>query len=162
MNTITHGLLPVITAGMCERAYLGPDGRRGFFSRRDILLIGLAGAAPDLFDPHLSLADRYSSWTHNVFAWAGFTLLVVVLHAWRSQLISRRLGLWLSAAYLLHLFCDAIAGGIAWLYPFATDSIIGQYLVPSKLWIPLDLVCFLTTYFIFRAIPRFKKLTNTT
>ena len=158
MNTITHALLPVIAAGVCGRAYLGAEARGNAFSRRGFLLIGVAGAAPDLLDPHLSLADRYSSWTHSVVAWAGFTLILVVLHAWRAGIIDRRLGLWLSGGYLLHLFCDAIAGGIAWLYPFAPDAIVGHYLISPRLWLPLDLACLLFTYFLFRAIPRFRKV----
>jgi len=157
MNTITHALLPVIAAGVSERADLGPESRRGSLTTRDFLFIGLAGAAPDLLDPHLSLADRYSSWTHNLAAWAGFSLLIVAVLLWQRQGFSLRLAAWLSGAYLLHLFCDAIAGGIAWLSPFAADSIIGSYLVSPALWLPLDVACLLATYLRFRAVPRLRK-----
>ncbi len=160
MNTITHALLPVIAAGVYERAYLGENERRGSLSNRDILLIGVAGAAADLLDPHLSLAHRYTSWTHTMITWAGFALILAGLHAWRGNLLSRQLMAWLSGAYLLHLFCDAIAGGIAWLYPVVPNAIIGAYFVPPILWIPSDILCVLATYGIFRAIPRYHRLTN--
>ena len=55
----------------------------------------LAVLADDVGLDHLSLADRYSSWSHNLFAWAGFTLLVIGIHAWRHRWINRRLAGWL-------------------------------------------------------------------
>lgn len=59
----------------------------------------------------------------------------------------------LSGAYLLHMVCDAISGGIAWAYPFG-PQIIGARLVRHIWWIPLDLACGVTAYLIFRAIPK--------
>jgi len=60
MNTVTHTLIPAIIAGICARAYRKPEKRSEPLSSRDILIIGLFGAAPDLLNPHLSLDARYT------------------------------------------------------------------------------------------------------
>ena len=61
-----------------------------------------------------------------------------------------------SLAYFLHLFCDAIAGGINWLSPVG-DAFWGEYWFPVILWTPMDVVLVLTCYFLFRAIPGWKR-----
>jgi len=154
MNTITHALLPVIAAGMYERSYAPTSRRRGALSPKAIALIGVFGAAPDLLNPHLSLAARYTSWSHGLAFWVALTLMLVICSAARRpKPPSWHLTVWLAGAYLLHMVCDAISGGIAWGYPFTTE-IIGVRLVPYIWWTPLDLVGGVTAYLIFRAIPR--------
>lgn len=61
-----------------------------------------------------------------------------------------------SAAYLLHLVCDSISGGVNWLYPYY-DVIWGEYWVSPMLWIPLDVVCLLLCYYLFRLRPLLEK-----
>ncbi|MBK1814287.1 hypothetical protein JIN84_01520 [Luteolibacter yonseiensis] len=60
-------------------------------------------------------------------------------------------------AYLLHMICDAISGSINWLHP-SGNFIWGDYYVDPIYWIPLDVVCFLTTYYLFRIAPLRKKI----
>ena len=154
MNTVTHALLPVIAAGLYERSYAPKSRRRGTLSSNAIALVGIFGAAPDLLNPHISLAARYTSWSHGLFFWASLTTTLVLYGAVRR--LKRpywSIAPWLSGAYLLHLACDAISGGIAWAYPF-TYQIIGARIVSYRWWIPLDLVCAVAAYLIFRAIPR--------
>lgn len=154
MNTVTHALLPVIAAGLYERSYALKDHRRGTLNPKTIAVIGIFGAAPDLLNPHLSLAARYASWSHGVFFWGLLTIgLVIYAAIKRSQPSIWATVAWLSGAYLLHMGCDAISGGIAWAYPFG-HQIIGARIVSYRWWMPLDIVCFVAAYLIFRAIPK--------
>lgn len=164
MNTLTHALLPVLAAGVLARISPANDkhpeksSRIVPYGKKAILLIALAGAAPDLLTPHLSLEARYSSWSHSIFAWLGisFFILLLQLHPRSKQWIDRRTSIWCSAAYALHLISDAISGGIAWLYPWKPD-VIGDYYVNPIFWIPLDVLCFLGAYFLYRVIPRIRQ-----
>ena len=154
MNTVTHALLPVIAAGLYERSYALKDQHRGALSPKAIAMIGIFGAAPDLLNPHLSLAARYSSWSHGLFFWALLTIGLVIDAAIRRSQPSRwGVVVWLLGAYLLHMGCDTISGGIAWTYPFG-HQVIGARIVPYRWWMPLDIVSFVTAYLIFRAIPK--------
>ena len=69
MNTVTHALLPVVLAKTC----LGRDGQP---KRWEWLALAVAGAAPDLINPHIYLEDRMTSWSHALPAWLGFTVLL--------------------------------------------------------------------------------------
>jgi len=51
------------------------------------------------------------------------------------------------------MVCDAISGGIAWAYPFG-HQIIGARIVTYRWWMPLDIVCGVAAYLIFRVIPK--------
>jgi len=55
MNTVTHALLPVIAAAVCESGFQLFKAKRNHWSCKQLLLVGLFGAAPDLLNPHLSL-----------------------------------------------------------------------------------------------------------
>jgi membrane-bound metal-dependent hydrolase YbcI (DUF457 family) len=92
MNTVTHALIPAIVAGICARAYRDPKKRSGILSSKDILIIGVFGAAPDLLNPHLSLDARYTSWSHSLFCWLGLTLLLLILGLkWKAWLTPRKI-----------------------------------------------------------------------
>jgi len=73
MNVLTHALLPAVLAA----PLLPQTSRRAFYLSGGI--VAIAGALPDLLTPHLSLAARYASYSHTVFAWAGFNVFLVVL-----------------------------------------------------------------------------------
>ena len=73
MNVLTHALLPALLAA----PLLPQTTPRVFYVSGGI--VALAGALPDLLTPHLSLAARYASWSHTVFAWAGFNILLIGL-----------------------------------------------------------------------------------
>ena len=139
MFVVTHALLPVLAAQCAQGASLAMRRRLLFIEPRSLIAIGVAGAAPDLLSPHLSLAARYSSWTHNVWFVLG-AILVIFLIARLFDPISRRLtcvSLWL--AIVLHLATDACSNGINWLHPLRHD-ILGTTLIPYRLWIWSDLL----------------------
>ena len=156
MNTVTHALLPVLAAGVYNRSQRLVEERRGVFSPKQLIAIGLFGAAPDLLNPHLSLDDRYSSWSHGVLFWAFLTIGLIAFRLARSRPRAMYMALWLSGAYLFHMFCDAISGGVAWLYPLGGD-IVGAYYIEPIWWIPLDVICCLFAYGLFRAIPGIRR-----
>lgn len=145
MDTITHALAPVIIARLTL-------GKPGWMPRYGLLSIGLAGAMPDLINPHLSLASRMTSWSHGLPFWGGLTVVLLAFAMARPRVLPVRLAVLLSAAYLFHMACDAISGGINWLYPAAT-FVWGDYYVDPIWWIPLDVVCVLTVYVMFRLVP---------
>lgn len=145
MNTVTHALIPVICARLAVK-------RNVWMGRWTPYQIALAGASPDLLNPHLSLEARMTSWSHGLPAWLAFTAILII-----SSLVSRgklpmSLVCWLSGAYLLHIACDAISGGVNLLYPVKT-WVIGDYWIDPVWWVPLDVLCLLVVYFLFRVIP---------
>ncbi len=146
MDTVTHALLPVIAVGLAA-----PRAR--WLGRWGLLAIGVAGALPDLLSPHLSLQARMASWSHGLPCWALFSVLVLLLAVAASRgRGSIRLAGAMSAAYLLHLVCDGISGGVNFLGPVG-DWYWGDYWVAPVWWVPLDVACLLTCYFMFRVIP---------
>lgn len=143
MNTITHALLPVLTCSLIGKRSLLTSGLK----TKEYFLIALFGAAPDLLNPHFTLAARYASWSHSLWFWA--TLTAVLFAIFRTKQISGSMVVLLSTSYFTHLLCDALAGGLAWNYPFSA-RVIGNYYIVATWWIPLDAVCILIAYFKFR------------
>jgi len=154
MNTVTHALIPVI-AVVVDQGRVRENGEP-YWNKKTLALVAIAGALPDLLNPHLSLAARYTSWSHGVPALGGLCFLLVLVYLTRRQRSDLPLLTILLVAYALHLFCDMVAGGIAWWYPFA-GSVVGDYYVLPALWIPLDIACLCVVYFIYRAVPNYKK-----
>jgi len=154
MNTVTHALLPVIATRLAA-------GKAPWLGRWGLIAVGIAGALPDVLSPHLSLAARMSSWSHGLLFWGVLTVILLLASLLSRRRMTIRLAIACSAAYLLHLFCDAISGGINWAYPVA-DRIWGAYWVDPILWVPLDILCLLACYAIFRLIPLWKKARHKT
>lgn len=132
MNVVTHALLPALLAApLLPRTPVAEH-------RRFVGAIAVAGALPDLLHPHLSLAARYASWSHSVFALGGFALLLALAAgAGVRRWLPARALLLAFAAYALHLATDALSGGIAWLYPLARET-IGFRLIRYAWWFPID------------------------
>ena len=152
MDTVTHALLPVIVTAVALR-----DSRPEWLCKRGgLIVIGIAGALPDLLSPHLSIDSRLTSWSHGLPFWFLLSSLLLLLCLVIRNRWNWRLALASSAAYGLHLFCDAISGGINLLHPYRT-LIWGDYWVPPMYWIPLDIVCVLTCYWMFRLKPLWQK-----
>jgi hypothetical protein len=149
VNTVTHGLAPLLLAHACLRG-------RWSLSGRQLAIVGVLGAAPDLINPHLTLEARKASWSHGLPAWAVLTVVLVIVSLLWKRRCPPRLAVVGSLAYLLHLLCDAIAGGINWLSPVG-DAFWGEYWFPVVLWTPTDVVLVLTCYFVFRAIPGLRR-----
>jgi hypothetical protein len=139
MFVFTHALLPVVLGA----PLLPRTSRRGF--QIATAVVALSGAMPDLLTPHLSLAARYASWSHSVFAWAAFSTLLLL--AGRRWLPLRVCGL-AALAYGLHLAGDAVAGGIAWAYPISHDVIARRW-IPYRFWLPLDVVMLAVTVLVY-------------
>jgi putative exporter of polyketide antibiotics len=149
MNTVTHALAPVILVKVLGGRFL-KSGWRSF------LAIGIAGALPDILNPHISLESRMTSWSHGLPCWIAFTLVVLTVATLSRKRIPYSLALLIAASYLLHLFCDAISGGINWMYPISS-LVWGRYWVSPLLWIPLDVFFVISCYVVFRAFPKIKQ-----
>jgi len=98
------------------------------------------------------LLARYSSLSHGILFWFILTIALLLFAFLKRKMLPFYLAGWFSAAYLLHLFCDGISGGIAWLYPLRGD-IVGRYYIQPIWWSPLDIICALLAYGMFRIIP---------
>ncbi len=128
---ITHGLSPLVGIGFADLA----AGRQ--LERANLILIALAGAAPDILSPHLSLDARLHSWTHNLWFLLGSIPVWLLLAHRFADTRWLTTGLLMVFATGFHLFCDAISGGIAWLYPYS-DEVIARRWVPYSWWLALD------------------------
>jgi len=149
MDIVTHALAPVLIARLICRG----DKRLG---GRALIAIGVAGALPDLICPHLSLEARMSSWSHGLPCWGVFAVGCLVGNLANPRRVPLRLACLLAFAYLLHLVCDAVSGGVDWLYPVG-HFVWGEYWVDPVWWIPLDVTFLLLAYFIFRLRPMFAR-----
>jgi membrane-bound metal-dependent hydrolase YbcI (DUF457 family) len=149
MNTVTHALLPVICVRLIAKS---PQ----WLGRRGPIYIGLAGAMPDLINPHLSLEARLTSWSHGIPFWLAISTIFVISSLCSRGQFSVKLAACMSAAYLLHIICDAISGGVNFFYPIR-NATWGDYWVDPLWWIPLDIICLLLCYTLFRLIPLWKQ-----
>jgi hypothetical protein len=145
MDTVTHALLPVILIGAVA-------GQKPWLGRWGLVAVGAAGALPDLLSPHLSLEARLSSWSHGLPFWLLFTIGVVSAALISRRRFDLRLAVAVSGAYLFHILCDAVSGGVNFLYPYR-DLVWGAYWVDPVFWIPLDVICILACYWMFRVLP---------
>ncbi len=140
MTPITHFCFPLICA-------MAVDSPRGWqdppaFTKRELIEIGIGGMLPDIIDPHLSLALRLGSWTHSII----FVLLIVAIIKIMDVHHSCRWQHWFVFAVGSHLFLDALSGGVRLWYP--AEHVVGGTLIPFFLWLPIDVVCASTAYFL--------------
>lgn len=144
MFVITHALVPVLLAQAVALAV----PKRVEWRKRDYAAIMLAGALPDLLDPHMSLADRLSSWTHTLwFALAWLPLTLALTRWWWKPPSPMAFAGVVVLAVPLHLFADAISGGIGWLHPWKKE-VIGSRLIPPDNWFAWDGWMMATTAFL--------------
>ena len=147
----THTLLPVCCALVLDNISLA-KGRGHFFPAWTIPVIGVFGALPDVCTPHLSLEARFTSWSHTAYYVGGLALVCPMVASFFPNHRARiAIACWLAS--FLHLFCDAIAGGIAWLYPWRGDLVIGTYFITLDQWIFWDIGFVLLTWFLVRLRP---------
>ena len=149
MDVFTHAFAPVILTRIVF-------GRPAWIRSYGFLAIGIAGALPDLLNPHLSLAARHHSWSHGLPFWLLITAFFFALTCVKKLKVSWQLAAILSFSYVFHMICDTISGGVNWLYPFGHFQ-LGEYFVDPVYWVPLDVVTFLITYFLFRMLPLMEK-----
>ena len=147
----THTLLPVCTCLVADNLSV-VAGRGRIYQTRSLCAVAVFGVLPDLCTPHLSLEDRYASWSHTVWFMAGLIVVVAMIGCLFEKGYRLRVALacWIAAA--LHLAADAISGGIAWLYPWRTD-VIGRYYIPAPNWIWFDAFFILSAWFLIRVVP---------
>ncbi|MGI9244722.1 MAG: metal-dependent hydrolase [Verrucomicrobiales bacterium] len=158
MDTPTHALIPVIAYGLMRQEVLISGTRSEKLAVvRTAVIVGLVGALPDMVDPHVTLAERLRSWSHCLTTWVGFSALLWLISLIQPRWLSAKFALGLSLTYLSHLFGDAIAGGIGWSYPLS-DATIGDYYVHPRWWIPLNYVCVIGTYIVFRVMPMWSRI----
>ena len=142
MNTVTHALLPVVLAKTCLGKGLQPR-------RWQWVMLALAGALPDVINPHIYLESRMTSWSHGLPAWIAFSALIAIACLIKPLKLRPALAVMMSVAYLLHILCDAVSGGVNLLHPFG-HYILGDYWVGFGWWIPFDAILVLTCYYFFR------------
>ena len=154
MDTPTHVLIPVIVYGLMRQEGLTSGGSvEKMAIVRTAVIIGIVGAMPDAMDPHRTLEERLNSWSHSLLACVGFSALFFGVSLVRDGWVSRWFALGLGATYFSHVVGDAVAGGVGWSYPFFR-SVIGDYYIPPEWWIPLDLVCVVVAYLVYRVVPK--------
>lgn len=133
-----HALLPVTGCLGIEAVSLKCRGVR-VYPDWTLPVVALFGVLPDLCSPHISLQDRYDSWSHTLL------FLVVILPfcagmTWwfpKGTRVRVAVAAWIAAAS--HLAADAFSGGIPWLHPWS-DKPIGDYHVQPENWLFFDAV----------------------
>jgi len=88
---------------------------QGLPTRRERILVTLAGVAPDLDGLGLALypwdgGAAYGSWHHLI----GHNIFLALIVAGLCSLAGWRCGLLAFAAFHLHLVCDLLGSGAAW------------------------------------------------
>ncbi|QJE95799.1 metal-dependent hydrolase [Luteolibacter luteus] len=152
----THTLLPVCLGLAAENLSLA-KGKGHVFPEWALPVIGLFGALPDLCSPHISLEDRMTSWSHTVWFMAGLIPVCAMVCSFFPNGYRWRVAVALWLASLLHLFADAIAGGIAWLRPWRLD-VIGDYYIPAAQWLWWDIGFVFLTWLLVRLRPHSEAL----
>jgi hypothetical protein len=78
----THACAPALIA-LANDALRLRRGRVRLFAKKHLIAIGLAGALPDLLNPHLALSARYSSWSHTLwFILAIYPVYIIICRTW--------------------------------------------------------------------------------
>ena len=131
-----HALLPVTGCLGIEVVSLKWRGVR-VFPDWTLPVVGLFGVLPDLCSPHISLEDRYDSWSHTLL-FLGVILPFCAGMTWwfpKGTRLRVALAAWTAAA--LHLAADSLSGGITWLHPWSEEA-IGDYHVQPENWLFFD------------------------
>lgn len=150
MTTVTHVLAPILVVRVIHLL----SERHKHLNGWDYLWIGIAGGLADIINPHYYLSDRLTSWSHGLPFWLLFSLVILLIAviAQRSnkfKFLTVAVAFYCSFAYLLHLFVDALSGGINLFYPLFNYN-WGYYLIPFPLWIPADILNLALVYIAFK------------
>jgi hypothetical protein len=137
LTVITHALAPVLVATVFD-AIRVQTGKKKYFSLKQLIAIGIAGALPDILGMHFSLRGRYTSWTHNIWFLLGIypVYILVAKRYFRENWLLLTNLLWLATAF--HLYIDARSGGIVLFNPYG--SVVGDYLIRWPYWVKADIV----------------------
>jgi len=121
------------------------------FPVRSLWTVGIFGILPDLCSPHISLDARYSSWSHTVWFMGGLVLVAGMAGTFQERGSRWKVALACWFASALHLACDAVSGGIAWLYPWR-DDVVGRYFIPPEQWMWFDAGFVLLAWLLVRSL----------
>lgn len=147
----THTLMPVCGCLLADNISVAA-GRGRVFPTAALWTIAVFGALPDLCTPHISLEERYTSWSHSVWFMACMLFVAGVTGGFfqKGSRLMIATVCWLAAG--LHLAADAVSGGIAWKYPWG-DEVIGRYWIHPETWIWYDAFFIILTWFLVRVMP---------
>jgi hypothetical protein len=133
MNFITHSLLPVVIKQTAELK----SEQQGSYSTqwKHWIAIAVFGTLPDLLDFHMTVAERWSSFSHQ---WPMTTS--IFLFCWLCYLLFPKQALakiapWCGLAYVLHIPCDLISGGLDF---FNTGHVHGDWWISFLAWPFID------------------------
>ncbi|OYV07236.1 MAG: hypothetical protein CFE26_02035 [Verrucomicrobiales bacterium VVV1] len=131
-----HALLPVTGCLAIEVVSLKWRSAR-VFPDWTLPVVALFGVLPDLCSPHISLQDRYDSWSHTLLFLVVMLPFCAGMTWWfpKGTRVRVAVAAWIAAA--LHLVADAFSGGIPWLHPWS-DKPIGDYHVQPENWLFFD------------------------
>lgn len=145
--------MPVIAIGSAD-IYRLHNNKQPVLTTAQLLLIAVAGILPDLLWPHTSMHGRLTSWTHTI--WFLLVLFMVVYFISKRVLNKKHTTFavlfWFAAA--LHIFADAISGGVAFFYP--VEKVVGARHIPYRYWLYFDLVFVTVTAILFVMRSRLK------
>ena len=153
MTLVTHALLPLVIG----RRWLRRSDRSPL--AKQIFLVAFCGILPDVLSPHLYLEARYQSLSHTLWALIAFTALILLAGRVTKLHLRPRFQIMCIAAYVLHLACDMISGGIPLFYP-VSPMIYGGNFISYYLWYVCDVVLFLYAWMTWRVLPRLRKCSS--
>jgi len=147
----THALIPVCACLAADNLAIA-TGHDRIFPTRSVWVAGVFGTLPDICSPHLSLDDRFASWSHTVWFMVGLIGVAAMTGSFFEKGFRFRVALacWIASA--LQLAADAVSGGIAWLHPWRTD-IIGRYWIPPDQWIWSEAFSVFLAWLLIRIMP---------
>lgn len=152
MSPITHAILPLLIAR--SRISKRPDGAPSW---RVSALVALSGVLPDLLSPHLGLEERHAAFSHSLPAWSLFSFALVAAGLHPALRRHRGVAAICAGAYLLHLGCDFITGGVPLFSPFIPGA-QGDAWLPFWSWFVLDGLMLAYAYGIYRWLPLRRKI----
>lgn len=137
-----HFCIPIAIGSLVNLRSVQQEGRL-VFDKRALLYGGLFGVLPDLVNPHISLQARHESWSHTIWFVLG-TAAVIYAYQALSRQITRPHAHFFVLALALHLFCDAITGGI---YPLGPSGpLVGAYYLAPIYWLAADVATYFAAY----------------
>ena len=147
MTPVTHAFLPLLLG----KRWL-PRRTNGAPAWIASGWVALSGTLPDILSPHLGLDARHAALSHSFAAWVVFSALLALMAAQRRLRAHRAVICLCGGAYLAHLLCDLITGGIPLLLPIEPE-VWGDAWLPFSSWFVLDGVLIVYVYLVYRWLP---------
>jgi len=149
----THACLPLAIVSVIDIVRIQYRKDR-LLNNIQYSLLALGGVLPDFLWPHFNMHQRLTSWTHTFWFLVIFFPVVYVLSKWliKKNVLKFTIIFWMAA--LLHIFADAISGGVSFFYPFG--KVMGSYVISHHSWITYDiiLICLTVSLIFLRHVAR--------